>query len=238
MMYSNWLGMQGWVISVPLFGPVLFPLSQQAGTDPGSLAVTFLTAYALSFAGWGLLLHFGQQAVVKRLPLLMTGCTVLCFVLSMLLLVLDSASWKTAFTLMGLLASLPSLGWLHLITANVSFLRIGTVLGINGMLVSFVRYLVHIMTGLATPTTCLLVVSALLICALAALRFVRTSFPPIPVNMPDTTKMSNPVPVMMFIFVIFLLGGIMYQVVVPFLTQFGRQLIYYQTIPTFWPCRW
>lgn len=69
----------------------------------------------------------------------MTGCTVLCLGLSMALLVLDSTDWNTVFLLIGLFASLPSLGWLHLITANVSFLRIGTILGINGILVSFVR---------------------------------------------------------------------------------------------------
>lgn len=34
-----------------------------------------------------------------------------------------------------------------------------------------------------------------------------------------------------FIFFIYLLEGIMYQLVVPFLSLFGRQLIYYQTIP-------
>lgn len=231
--------LQGWTLSIPLFGSILGPSAASAGADPAEAATAFLSGYALSFAGWGVLLHLLRRKVGRLLPALIGGCLVLCAALSYSLLVLDGSVWPAVFGAMGLFASLPSLGWLYMLTGSVPFARIGLALGVNGMLVSFVRYFFHILSDQIPPQAGLAIVSALpLIAGYILVRMHRelAGMQAGPNEERDGLQQTrhsgvNPVPVIVFIFVVFLLGGIMYQVVEPFLQEFGSHTIYYQTIP-------
>ncbi|MFC3772453.1 MFS transporter [Paenibacillus sp. GCM10012303] len=231
--------LQGWTLSIPLFGSILGPSAASAGVDPAEAATVFLSGYALSFAGWGVLLHRRRRTIGQLLPALTSGCLVLCAALSLSLLVLDGFAWPAVFGAMGLFASLPSLSWLYMLTRCVPFAQIGLALGVNGMLVSFVRYFFHIISDRIPPQAGIAIVSALPLVAVYILLRIRQELAGEHAGW-DADRDSrqqpghfgvNPVPVIVFIFVIFLLGGIMYQVVEPFMQEFGSHTIYYQSIP-------
>lgn len=121
-------GFQGWVLSLPLFGSLLFPLAAFREADAGQAATSFLNFYALSFLLWGILLTYYRPALDRLLQLLWFS-VVSCFLLSLSLLWVSAGAWNLLFSIIGLMASLPSLCWIYLLTTKIASNRLGLAFG-------------------------------------------------------------------------------------------------------------
>ncbi|TBL72644.1 SpoIIE family protein phosphatase [Paenibacillus thalictri] len=210
-------GFQGYVLTLPLFGPLLFQLAAVKGADPVQAATSFLNCYALSFLVWGIVLHKWQPGW-KWCISLTYAIAIGCLVLTISLWWLAASYWNILFALIGLVASLPSLVWIFLIRQLIPRHQIGLAFGINGVLVGGLHFVYNV-SGVGPQTGMLAVFGMLGLAMVALSRFWKVRLQPEPLAA-SFRKRSNPMPLFLFIFIVFLLGGIMYQVVNPFLAEF------------------
>jgi hypothetical protein len=161
-------GVEGWVLSFPLLGPMLFPFALYRGIEPGPAANGFLLMFAVSLAGWGIVLaKYPWDGGRLRQFLLLD--ILACLALDALLLLGAEAVWQVVFAALGVLAAFPTVVWLTLVTQRVETQRTGWNLGLTGFCVQLVVYLAGLLTVRLSPLQGFAAIHLLLLAALAVL---------------------------------------------------------------------
>ncbi|UOF91689.1 SpoIIE family protein phosphatase [Fodinisporobacter ferrooxydans] len=225
---------QGWVLTNPLFGKILATFAAANGINPLSLIYPFLLVYSLSFVFWGILL--AKVTLSTRIQ-----TTLLAFILILIIgfnlscLWVLPKYWKWIFSLEGLLSSYPSFLWLNLIRQRVSPRSIGWNLGVTGFFVEAMLYIVNILSNNFQPRLAFLLFQGLILVAFVCFisspqSFVvsQASIKPNRFTKKDNTAMFV---VLLFIYIIYLEGGLMYQVIDPYLERFPTFFLYYSPLP-------
>ncbi len=223
---------EGWILSFPLFGPILGPFVVPQGADPGVLATTFLFFFAASFAGWGVIFRNYTQNLAK-LRIFVMLAVLACALLSFGLLIMPIALWKVGFALFGILGSLPSLVWLTFVSRGLDRKKIGWNLGVTGVFVELIVYVVRMSGQYLAPLPEFLIIQILPFISLFVLIRSPSLFD-IKVMSSDRSQTRNERTWSLYLFIFFfpLVGGIMYNVLQPlFLAHHPRILANYGTLP-------
>ncbi|WP_081413565.1 SpoIIE family protein phosphatase [Aneurinibacillus terranovensis] len=225
---------QGWVLTNPLFGTILATFASKNGIEPTSLVHPFLLVYSLSFAFWGIL--FAKVSLSARIQnVVLSSILVTTIGLNLSCLWVSPGDWKWVFAIVGLLSSYPSFIWLNLIRQRVHSRYIGWNLGVTGFFIESTVYIINILSENFQPLLSFLLFQGLILVAFAcflsspALFVVpQSSIKPQRFRKKDNMAMFV---VLFFIYIIFLEGGLMYQVINPYLQQFPKFFLYYTPLP-------
>lgn len=224
-------GFQGWVLSFPLFGPVLYPFSALRGIDPEQVVPIFLLCFSLSIVLWGMLL-FKWKPDGQKLRAILRADVFACLALGLSLLWVPAGLSGAVFAALGILGSLPSMVWLTLVKDRVEDGRKGIALGITGLAIESLMYTVSLVSQHMEPLTGIMMVHAFLIAPVIILQ-CRPHLFDFNNQASETVdrKWTGLWPIFLLIFVIYLVGGVMYQVVHPFLAEFPVMSTYYGNLP-------
>lgn len=212
----------GWLLALPLQGPLLGSLVQSQGADPFEPTIAFLVGH---IAG---LLSAGVLGYVRRRSLAWFGLAgVPCAALSLLAASVSPAAWDVLFGLMGLFAGIAIIGWGSAFAAAVLPKQRARTFVVGAVLSNLILYAA---TLLARPSdlTWLLRVVSLFPLAMPAVLFwaYRRIDLSAPAARPEPTrkKSGNIWPFLPFIFTVYSLGGLTYYVVGNLSTPPGETL--------------
>ena len=210
----------GWLLSFPVYGPVMGALAEARGVEPSGAVTTFLIAHAAGLFGFG----FMGSRLPLPWPWFIRG-SLACLVLTLSFVALPPSFWSPAMALLGLLAALPVIVWSRYFADSTPY-------GWRGRTIAVAQVganLLLILVGLALrhiPAVTMLVVSAafLLTGAAAAAHLLRRSngLPSagVPARPSPSTQAEAPPPMPLWqlicLIVFFFIGaGLVNQVVYP-----------------------
>lgn len=223
-------GFQGWILTLPLYGPVLFSYASHKAVDPLPLISIFLGFYALSFVLCGALLSKKQPSTVILQKLVALDLSA-CFCLGVSLLWVPTNIWYVLFALFGVLGPLPFLLWIAAVAQKVETNRQGWMFGITGFFIHVVIYATILITKQFHPVTAVVLVNILLFVPLFVLSRNRQLFSFEKLDQVSKGKSWRD-SWMLFplLLIIYLVGGLMYQVVGPYLAQLENSE-YFERLP-------
>lgn len=225
-------GFQGWILSFPLFGSVLTALGSQRGVDIDQVVSAFLWTLSISYVGFGILL---SRRLLKpgQLRLILFFNLMLILILGISLYWLPSYLWLWVFLLLGFLGALPPLVWLSFITVNIPEGKRGFIFGFTGFFVEFTIYGMNVLVEKWSIDYSFFLLQLILFFPL----FILIRFPR---HFHMVTIEKKPIqkeavwrwwPFFLFIYIVYLGGGIMYRIVHPYVVQYPDLGIYLGNLP-------
>lgn len=224
-------GFQGWVLSFPLFGPVLTSFGTQKGVNVEFVVHAFLLTLSISYVFWG---FFVSRCPLqpKRLRFILILHLLSTFIIGLSLYWLPSSLWIVAFVLLGFLGALPPFIWLSLVTVKIPEGKRGFIFGITGFFIEITIYSMNILVQTWSVTYSFFLLQLILFVPLIMLFCYPRHF-----HIPFAVEKSNQSPLWpwwplyFFLFVIYMGGGIMYRLIHPYIEQYPNLDIYLGTLP-------
>ncbi len=153
----------GWLLSFPMYGPVMGAMAGARDVEPGSIVTTFLITHAAGLFGFGFL--------GSRLPLTWPWFvygSLACLVLTLSFAALPPSWWSPAMGLLGLFASLPVIVWTRYFADSAPYAWRGRTIAVAQIGANLLLILVGLALGYVPPVAMLVISAAFLILAAAS----------------------------------------------------------------------
>lgn len=224
-------GFQGWILSFPLFGPVVTSFGTQKGVNVEHVVHAFLLALSLSYVFWGFWIsRFPLQP--KRLRFILVLDLVGTLLLGLSLYWLPSSLWIVAFVLLGVLGALPPLIWLSLVTVRIPGGKRGFIFGITGFFIEISIYSMNVLVQTWSITYSFFLLQLILLVPLFMLYIYPKHFQ---IRFAAEKSNKEPLwhwwPLYLFLFVIYMGGGVMYRLIHPYIESYPNLDIYLGNLP-------